>query len=91
MRRITFLDSDNVLIAQIKEYQAAHGLPSFVAAVRKLCRDALEIEKNPPLSIMFLAQRRNNNEKMECSACDIDQCNTILCLRGSKQTACKSG
>ena len=45
MRRITLLDSDNVLIAQIKEYQAAHGLPSFVAAVRKLCRDALEIEK----------------------------------------------
>ena len=45
MRRITFLDSDNVLIAQIKEYQAANGLPSFVAAVRKLCRDALEIEK----------------------------------------------
>jgi hypothetical protein len=45
MRRITFLDSDKDLIEQIIEYQKAHGLSSFVAAVRKLCKDALEIEK----------------------------------------------
>lgn len=45
MRRITFLDSDTDLIEQILEYQKAHGLSSFVAAVRKPCKDALEIEK----------------------------------------------
>lgn len=45
MRRITFIDSDKDLIEKIIEYQKAHGLSSFVAAVRKLCRDALEIEK----------------------------------------------
>ena len=45
MRRITFTDNDKDLIEKIIEYQKAHGLSSFVAAVRKLCRDALEIEK----------------------------------------------
>lgn len=45
MRRITFIDSDKDLIEKIIEYQKAHGLSSFVAAVRKLCRDALEIAK----------------------------------------------
>ena len=33
------------LVDKIKEYQTAHGLPSFISAVRKLCNDALEIEK----------------------------------------------
>ena len=42
---VIFIDSDEELIARIKEYQKAHGLPSFVAAVRKLCNDALEIAK----------------------------------------------
>lgn len=42
---IKFIDDDKDLINQIKEYQKAHGLSSFVAAVRKLCKDALEIEK----------------------------------------------
>ena len=42
---IKFIDDDKELIDKIKEYQKAHGLSSFVAAVRKLCRDALEIEK----------------------------------------------
>ena len=45
MRKITFNDSDNELIEKIKQYQEAHGLSSFVAAVRKLCKDALEIAK----------------------------------------------
>ena len=45
MRRITFTDNDKELIERIIEYQKAHGLSSFVAAVRKLCKDALEIEK----------------------------------------------
>lgn len=45
MRVIKFIDSDKDLIEQITEYQKAHGLSSFVAAVRKLCKDALEIEK----------------------------------------------
>lgn len=42
---IKFIDSDKDLIDKIKEYQIAHGLSSFVATVRKLCSDALEIEK----------------------------------------------
>lgn len=42
---IKFIDDDKDLIDKIKEYQKAHGLSSFVAAVRKLCKDALEIEK----------------------------------------------
>lgn len=42
---IKFIDNDKDLIDKIKEYQTAHGLSSFVAAVRKLCKDALEIEK----------------------------------------------
>ena len=42
---IKFIDGDKELIDKIKEYQKAHGLSSFVAAVRKLCKDALEIEK----------------------------------------------
>lgn len=42
---VKFIDDDKDLIDKIKEYQTAHGLSSFVAAVRKLCKDALEIEK----------------------------------------------
>ena len=45
MRTIQFIESDADLIKQIIEYQKAHGLSSFVGAVRKLCKDALEIEK----------------------------------------------
>ena len=45
MRRITFTDNDKELVEKIIEYQKAHGLSSFVATVRKLCKDALEIEK----------------------------------------------
>ena len=42
---VKFIDDDKDLIDEIKEYQKVHGLSSFVAAVRKLCKDALEIEK----------------------------------------------
>ena len=38
-------DRDNELVKKITEYQKAHGLSSFIDAVRKLCNDALEIEK----------------------------------------------
>lgn len=38
-------DEDKKLVADITEYQKAHGLSSFIAAVRKLCKDALAIEK----------------------------------------------
>lgn len=44
-KMIKFIDSDNELVNAIKEYQKAHGLSSFIAAVRKLCKDALQIEK----------------------------------------------
>lgn len=44
-KTINFIESDKDLIEKIIDYQKAHGLSSFVAAVRKLCKDALEIEK----------------------------------------------
>ena len=44
-KTITFSENDDILIRQIQEYQTAHGLSSFVATVRKLCKDALAIEK----------------------------------------------
>ncbi len=42
---VNFVDSDQELVRKIAEYQKAHGLSSFISAVRKLCADALEIEK----------------------------------------------
>ena len=42
---VKFTDKDIDLITKIKEYQKAHGLPHFVSAVRKLCNDALKVEK----------------------------------------------
>lgn len=42
---VRFISTDERLINLIREYQIAHGLSSFTAAVRKLCNDALEIEK----------------------------------------------
>lgn len=42
---IKFIESDKQLVEAIKGYQEAHGLSSFVAAVRKLCKDALAVEK----------------------------------------------
>ena len=44
-KHLVFVDADKALIAKITEYQKAHGLTSFISAVRKLCKDALEIEK----------------------------------------------
>lgn len=38
-------DEDKALVHEIMEYQKAHGLSSFISAVRKLCKDALAIEK----------------------------------------------
>lgn len=45
MKRVTFIESDKELIDKIIAYQKAHGLSSFIAAIRKLCADAIEIEK----------------------------------------------
>lgn len=45
MKTIKFNENDADLIKRIIEYQKAHGLSSFIGAVRKLCKDALEIEK----------------------------------------------
>lgn len=44
-KKVNFIESDKELIDKIIEYQKAHGLSSFIATVRKLCNDALEIEK----------------------------------------------
>ena len=43
MKAVKFIDDDEELIKKIEEYQKAHGLSSFVAAVRKLCKDALAV------------------------------------------------
>ncbi len=43
MKGVKFIDDDEELIKKIEEYQKAHGLSSFVAAVRKLCKDALAV------------------------------------------------
>ena len=48
MKTIKFNENDADLIKRIIEYQKAHGLSSFIGAVRKLCKDALEIEKITP-------------------------------------------
>lgn len=45
MKHLVFNEADKDLVAQITEYQKAHGLTSFISAVRKLCKDALEIER----------------------------------------------
>ena len=45
VKQIRFNENDTKLIEKITEHQRAHGLSSFIAAVRKLCKDALEIEK----------------------------------------------
>lgn len=42
---ITFGKNDRELVDSIIEYQHKNRLPSFVEAVRKLCKIALEIEK----------------------------------------------
>ena len=44
-KHLVFNDNDCDLIKKIMEYQKAHGLASFIGTVRKLCKDALEIEK----------------------------------------------
>lgn len=44
-RTVNFLDSDAELVQAITEYQKAHGISSFIGAIRKLCKDALKIEE----------------------------------------------
>ena len=45
MKIVKFNENDKELVRKIMDYQKAHGLSSFVAAVRKLCANAIEIEK----------------------------------------------
>ena len=40
-----FNETDADLIKKIMEYQKAHGIFSSIGAIRKLCKNALEIEK----------------------------------------------
>lgn len=42
-KQVTFNQNDEELVCRITEYQNAHGLSSFVSAIRKLCNDALKI------------------------------------------------
>ena len=43
--RFTDSNEDKNLIAEIEDYRKAHGLPSFISTVRKLCRDAMAVAK----------------------------------------------
>jgi hypothetical protein len=45
MKQIRFTENDAELIKKIMEYQKAHGISSFIGAIRKLCNVALEMEK----------------------------------------------
>ena len=40
---VKFIESDEELIRQIKAFQKAQELPSFVAAVRLLCKNGLRM------------------------------------------------
>lgn len=42
---INFTENDNKLIKHIEDYQKANELPSFVSAVRELCKTALKIKE----------------------------------------------
>ena len=42
-KKISFTDKDKELVEQIQAFQRAQELPSFVAAVRKLCENGLQI------------------------------------------------
>ncbi len=44
-KNFKFNDNDEEIVEKITEYQKAHGLPSFISAVRKLCSDALKIKE----------------------------------------------
>jgi len=44
-KAVNFIESNEGLIQSIMDYQKAHGLSSFIAAIRKLCKDALAVEK----------------------------------------------
>ena len=44
-KQVMFTDTDRDLVEQIIAYQKANGYPSFIAALRKLCSDALQLKK----------------------------------------------
>lgn len=45
LKGVSFNASDKELVERICKYQEENHLPSFVAAVRILCRDALDMRK----------------------------------------------
>ncbi len=45
IKSIKFLEEDTLLVKRIEKYQKSKGLKSFIAAVRKLCDDALTLKK----------------------------------------------
>lgn len=40
---VTFVEKDSELVQQIKEFQKEQGLPTFVSAVRLLCKNGLNM------------------------------------------------
>ena len=45
------------LVNKIREYQKNYELPSFVHAVRKLCKDALDFEKSDLKKELFVLRK----------------------------------
>lgn len=45
IKKVNFIDKDAELVKKIQEYQQEKQFPSFVDAVRALCKDALQFKK----------------------------------------------
>lgn len=44
-KQVTFAEKDLELIKRIETYQKEHGLPSFIEAVRILCKNGLQVSE----------------------------------------------
>lgn len=44
-KTVTFTDADEKLVKKITQFQKANGHKSFVAAVRELCGNALDLKR----------------------------------------------
>lgn len=51
MKQIAFCKKDETLINKITTYQKEKGLPSFIEAVRQLCKDALDCNVNVKIKL----------------------------------------
>lgn len=43
-KHLVFLEDDEELVKEIKAYQKQHDLPSFIEAVRRLCKSGISMD-----------------------------------------------